>query len=97
MEYRFSGRVIEWRGPAPYYYLKVPDEESADIQEIAAMASYGWGVIPVVARIGDIEFETSLFPKEGGYLLPLKDAVRKPQQITVDDEIIVEMAVRLRS
>ena len=97
MEYRFSGRVIEWRGPAPYYYLKVPDEDSADIHEIAAMASYGWGVIPVVARIGDIEFETSLFPKEGGYLLPLKDAVRKPQQITVDDEIIVEMAVRLRS
>ena len=97
MEYRFSGRVIEWRGPAPYYYLKVPDEDSADIHEIAAMASYGWGVIPVVARIGDIEFETSLVPKEGGYLLPRKDAVRKPQQITVDDEIIVEMAVRLRS
>ena len=41
------------------------------------MATYGWGVIPVVARIGDVEFETSLFPKDGGYLLPLKDA--RPQ------------------
>jgi hypothetical protein len=97
VEYRFSGRVIEWRGPAPFYYLKVPEEESADIREIAAMASYGWGVIPVVARIGDIEFETSLFPKDGSYLLPLKDAVRKPQQITVGDEITAEMAVRLQS
>ena len=94
MELIFAGRVIEWRGPAPYYYLPVPGEESADIREIAAMATYGWGVIPVVARIGDMEFETSLFPKDGGYLLPLKDAVRKPQQITVGDEITVEMAVR---
>ena len=96
MEITFVGRVIEWRGPAPYYYLPVPDEESADIREIAAMATYGWGVIPVAARIGDVEFETSLFPKDGGYLLPLKDAVRKPQQITVGDEITVEMTVRLK-
>jgi hypothetical protein len=93
MEFTFAGRVIEWRGPAPYYYLPVPDEESADIREVT-MASYGWGVIPVVVRIGDVEFETSLFPKDGSYLLPLKDGVRKPQQITVGDEITVEMAVR---
>ena len=96
MEFTFVGRVIEWRGPAPYYYLPVPDEESADIREVGAMATYGWGVIPVVARIGDVEFETSLFPKDGGYLLPLKDAVRKPQKITVSDEIAVEMTVRLQ-
>jgi hypothetical protein len=94
LELTFTGRVIEWRGPAPYYYLPVPDGESDDIREVAAMASYGWGVIPVTARIGEVEFETSLFPKDGGYLLPLKDAVRKPQQITVDDEITVEMTVR---
>jgi hypothetical protein len=93
MDFRFGGRVIEWRGPAPYYYLPVPEEESADIHDVAATASYGWGVIPVVARIGDVEFETSLFPKDGGYLLPLKDAVRKPQKITVGDEITVEMTV----
>jgi Domain of unknown function (DUF1905) len=96
MEYEFSGRVIEWRGPAPFYYLRLPDDESAEIREIAAMASYGWGVIPVVARIGDIEFETSLFPKDGSYLLPLKEAVRKPQQITLGDEVSVEMTVRLQ-
>ena len=96
MEFNFAGRVIEWRGPSPYYYLPVPEEESADIREVAAMATYGWGVIPVVARIGDLEFETSLFPKDGGYLLPLKDAVRKPQQITDGDEITVSMSLRFK-
>ena len=94
LELRFSGTVIEWRGPAPYYYLPVPDEESADIREVAAMASYGWGVIPVEARIGELDFETSLFPKDGGYLLPLKDAVRKPIGIGAGDEVAVQMTVR---
>jgi len=94
VELEFTGRVIEWRGPAPYYYLPLPDEEADDVREIAAMATYGWGVIPVAARIGDLSFETSLFPRDGGYLLPLKDAVRKPAGITVGDEISVEMTVR---
>jgi len=90
----FAGRVIEWRGPSPYYFVPVPDEESADIREVAAMATYGWGVIPVEARIGQVTFETSLFPKNGGYLLPLKDAVRKPQAISAGDDVSVEMTVR---
>ena len=96
MEYTFSARVIEWRGPSPYYYLPVPAEESADIVEVAAMASYGWGVIPVAARIGEVDFSTSLFPKDGGYLLPLKDAVRNPAGLDVGDEVTVELSVRLR-
>jgi hypothetical protein len=94
VDLEFSGRVIEWRGPAPYYYLPLPDEEAEDVGEIAAMATYGWGCIPVAARIGEVSFETSLFPKDGGYLLPLKDAVRKPAGITVGDEISVAMTVK---
>ena len=51
------------------------------------MATYGWGVIPVIARIGEIDFETSLFPKDGGYLLPLKVAVTRPQGIRPGDDV----------
>ncbi|MCT9080133.1 DUF1905 domain-containing protein [Streptomyces fulvoviolaceus] len=95
MRLAFTGRVIEWRGPAPYYFVPVPDAESDDIREVAAMATYGWGVIPVEARIGETSFETSLFPKDGGYLLPLKNAVRKPQGIAAGDDVSVRMTVRL--
>ncbi|MGW2707056.1 DUF1905 domain-containing protein [Streptomyces sp. NPDC001340] len=95
MDLTFAGRVIEWRGPSPYYFVAVPDEESADIREVAAMATYGWGVIPVEARIGEVAFTTSLFPKDGSYLLPLKNAVRKPQGLTEGDDVTVEMSVRL--
>ena len=95
MDLEFSGCVIEWRGPAPYYYLPLPEEEAENVREVAAMATYGWGVIPVAARIGEVDFETSLFPKDGGYLLPLKDAVRKPAGIAVGDEVAVELTIRM--
>jgi hypothetical protein len=95
VEFVFGGRVIEWRGPAPYFFVPVPEEEAEAIREVRAMATYGWGVIPVEARVGGIMFETSLFPKDGGYLLPLKDAVRKPQGISAGDDVSVEMTVRL--
>ena len=95
MELRFSGTVIEWRGPAPFYFVPVPEPESSDIREVAAIATYGWGVIPVEASIGGVRFTTSLFPRNGGYLLPLKDAVRRPHGVSAGDEVTVEMTVRL--
>lgn len=95
MDLAFVGRVIEWRGPSPYHFVRVPDEESADIRVVAAMATYGWGVIPVGARIGETAFTTSLIPQEGGYLLPLKDAVRRTQDLRVGADVEVEMTVRL--
>ncbi|WP_328540554.1 DUF1905 domain-containing protein [Streptomyces sp. NBC_00344] len=95
MDVVFAGHVIEWRGPSPFYFVPVPEEQSADIREVAAMATYGWGVIPVEARIGGITFATSLFPRDGGYLLPVRNAVRKPQGLSTGDEVTVEMAVRL--
>ncbi|MBO0916591.1 MULTISPECIES: DUF1905 domain-containing protein [Streptomyces] len=91
----FTGLVIEWRGPSPFYFVAVPEEQAADIREVAALATYGWGVIPIEAHMGEIAFTTSLFPKDGGYLLPLKSAVRKPQGLSAGDDVTVRMTVRL--
>ena len=74
MELEFGGEIIYWRGPSPYHYVPVPPEESAAIKAVSSQVSYGWGVIPVLARIDDTEWETSLFPKDGRYLVPIKDA-----------------------
>ena len=97
MELIFSGRVVEWRGPSPYYFVPVPAEESANIREVAAMVTYGWGVIPVEAQIGEVVFRTSLFPKDSGYLLPLKAAVRKQSGLTAGDDVTAKMTVSLHA
>ena len=93
MELEFSGDVFQWRGPAPYYYVAVPEEESGDIKEASAMLTYGWGVIPVRARVGETVFETSLFPREGRYLVPLKDVVRRAEGIDDGDTVAVRLSV----
>lgn len=96
MQFSFSGAVLEWRGPSPYHFVGVPDQEAEEIRGVAAAVTYGWGVVPVVARIGAAVFETSLIPRDGGYLLPLKDAVRRPQGLSVGDDVTVELDVRAR-
>lgn len=87
--------MFEWRGPAPFYFARVTDEVAAEIKEVASIVTYGWGVIPATVTIGKTSYTTSLFPKDGGYLVPLKDAVRKPEKIAVGDElrITLELAV----
>lgn len=93
MELTFSGPVIEWRGPAPYYYVAVPDDESDDIAEVANALTYGWGCIPVGARIGETAFTTALFPKDGRYLLPLKVVVRRAEGVDEGDTVTVRMTL----
>jgi hypothetical protein len=92
MEFEFEGRVVEWRGPAPFYFVAVPNEESDDIKLAAKGIEY-WGQVPVTARIRDTDFSTALFPKEGRYLLPLKNAVRKSAQIELDQIVAVELSL----
>jgi len=95
MEFEFEGPVIEWRGPAPFFFVAIPEEESADIKFAAKGIEY-WGQVPVMVRIKDTEFSTALFPKDGRYLLPLKDAVRKSAQIAEDEIVAVELSVGRR-
>lgn len=93
VELEFSGEVWHWRGPAPFHFVWVDDVGSARITAVASMVTYGWGVIPVRARIGGTTWETSLFPKDGGYALPLKAAVRRAEGVELGDEIVASMTV----
>ena len=95
MDFEFEGPVIEWRGPAPFYFVRIPEEESADIKFAAKGLEY-WGQVPVVVHIGGIEFGTALFPKDGRYLIPLKDALRKSAAIEVDQVLAVGLNVGRR-
>ncbi len=93
MEMSFAGRAFEWRGPAPHVFVPLPEEESDTIEAMKSMLTYGWGVIPVSAQIGETEFTTSLFPKDGVFLLPIKVAVRRAEGIDVGD--VVDVTMRL--
>ena len=93
MRLNFVSDMFEWRGPSPFYFVRVPDNESQMIQDVASMVTYGWGVIPVTVTIGSSTVTTSLFPKDGGYLVPIKNALRLPEKIAVGDSVHVTLSI----
>jgi hypothetical protein len=91
----FPGELVYWRGPSPYHYVAVPADGCELLHAVAPVATYGWGVIPVRVTIGETTFATSLFPKDGGYLVPVKEAVRRAERLQLGD--VVEVALSIRS
>jgi hypothetical protein len=94
MHIEFTGKIWFWRGPAPWYFVTVPAQQSRDLKAISGSVTYGWGMIPVHVRIGETGWETSLFPKDGRYLVPVKASVRKAENLEEGDEVAVRLAVR---
>ncbi len=93
MHLEFSGEILYWKGPAPWYFIAVPEEECFNLQATSTYVSYGWGMIPVTAQIGETEWTTSLFPKDGGYLLPVKARVRKAERLREGETVAVRLTV----
>lgn len=95
MEFEFIGEVWEWRGPSPFFFVTVPEEESAELEAASSLVTYGWGMIPVEATIGVTRWTTSLFPKDGLYVVPLKSAIRKAEGFGLGDSVNVRLGVAL--
>lgn len=90
---QFSGCVIEWRGPAPYLFVAVPEEHVDALRHAARIASYGWGVVPVSAEIDGFAYTTSLFPRSNGYLLPVKKTVQRATGVALGSLVAVRVIV----
>ena len=93
MDLEFSGEIWFWRGPSPWHFVTVPEDECGELEATAAFVSYGWGMIPVTARIGGTQWTTSLFPKDGRYVVPVKAGVREAERLEVGDAVTVRLAV----
>lgn len=93
MELEFSGEIWHWRGPAPFHFVTVPEAESAELADVSPLVSYGWGMIPVNVRIGRTAWTTALFPKDGAYIVPLKDAVRRAEGLALGDVVTIRLGV----
>ncbi|GAA3997906.1 DUF1905 domain-containing protein [Deinococcus rubellus] len=89
----FSGPLWFWKGPAPHYFVTVPAAECLDIKAAARLVTYGWGMIPVRVQMCQTGWTTSLFPKDGLYILPVKASVRRAENLAEGDVVTVQMAL----
>ena len=95
MDLEFRGELWFWKGPAPWHFVTVPEPQSAELEAASAMVTYGWGMIPVDATIGRTRWTTSLWPKDGQYVVPVKAWVRKAEQLELGEVVAVRLAVGL--
>ncbi len=93
MNIEFNGKIWFWKGPAPWYFVTVPEEQCGELKSVSSFATYGWGMIPVHVRIGQTRWQTSLFPKDGRYIVPIKAHVRKAEKLEAGDEVTVYLEV----
>lgn len=89
----FTGELWFWRGPAPWHFVTVPEEQCGELEAASALVTYGWGMIPVTARIGHTGWTTSLWPKDGRYIVPVKAAVRTAEGLEVGEPVTVRLTV----
>jgi hypothetical protein len=89
-----SGTIWFWHGPAPWYFVTLPEEQCEVLRAISGSVTYGWGMIPVHVWIGKTTWATSLFPKDGRYMLPIKASVRKGEQLKEGDTVTLRLEVR---
>lgn len=94
MTLEFSGPLRHWVGPAPWYFVTVPAEQCDGLRAASKFVTYGWGMLPVRVRIGNTEYETSLFPKDGRYLVPVKVRVRRAEHLEEGNEVTVRLELR---
>lgn len=94
MSIEFSGPLWHWQGPAPWYFVTVPAKQCRTLQAASKLVTYGWGMIPVHVMIGETQWKTSLFPKDGRYLVPIKASVRKAERLEAGDRVTVRLELR---
>jgi hypothetical protein len=94
LEFLFAAELWYWRGPAPYHFITVPPDAARTIQSVAADVTYGWGMIPAEVRVGDSAWSTALWPKDAGYVVPIKDRYRKAERLTLGDTVAIELTVK---
>lgn len=82
-----------WKGSdaaGRWYFITVPEEQSADIRAHAFGNPRGFRSVKVEARIEEVTWRTSVFPlNSGGYLLPVKAEVRRKADLAAGDEVTV--------
>lgn len=98
----FSGPLWQWRGkskdggptPAAWYFVTIDGDVAAGIRSAAARTA-AWGSVYVTVEVGATQWQTSLFPSKeaGGYLLPVKAAVRKAERISEGDMVTARIAL----
>ena len=94
MQETFIAQLWIWdaRKSDSWTFATVPSEQSDDLHERSGPRR-GFGSLPVEVTIGASTWRTSVFPdkQSGGFVLPIKSAVRKAEAISAGDKVEITL------
>ncbi|WP_061965369.1 DUF1905 domain-containing protein [Demequina aurantiaca] len=80
--YEFKASLWRWDvHQGVWLFVTLPNKITDEIDEEYSGLRAGFGSVKVSVSIGETTWETSVFPskEEGGFILPIKKAVRKSE------------------
>ena len=94
-ETRFEAEVVRFDSPGGWHGVFLPTDAVAEARFFGRANALG--AIAVRAQIGTSEVKTSLFPdkRRDSFLLPLKTALRRSENIKEGDRITVTLLLDL--
>lgn len=93
---QFSGELWVSPGPGGWTFITLPVGCADQIRFLTGGSkAKSWGMIKVKASIGSSTWRTTIWPDKasGSFLLPVKAAVRKAENVSTGDCVGVEMMV----
>jgi hypothetical protein len=95
IKYSFSGKLWQHPSPGGWYFVSLPKGLSKEIRQLVKWQEEGWGRLKATAKIGEMEWETSIWfdTKMNTYLLPVKGEIRKRGKLEAGKNI--EVAIRM--
>lgn len=98
LSFDFTAECWLWQAEkAAWHFVSLPHEKSEEIKffnENLSSKKRGWGAVKVLAKIGNTQWRTSIFPqKAGAYILPIKAEVRKQEKILEGNTVHVVLRI----
>jgi hypothetical protein len=96
--FEVTGKVGLWPSARPdggWHYLIVKGQAAMEIRYAALGRTGGFGSIKVRARIGQTNWQTSLFPHRdsGGFIILLKAEVRRRERIAAGKRVRLHLTI----
>lgn len=96
--WHFTAPLWRWTGgetATSWFFVTVTEALAADIRAASRARAGAWGMVKVMARVGDTRWSTSLFYSKdvGSFLLPMKASVRKAEKLVEGDAVAVQLTL----
>jgi hypothetical protein len=94
VEVSFTAELWRYDGEGGWHFVTLPPDLAADIRD--RVPRHGFGSVRVTAAVGDVRWDTSLFPESrtGSFVLPVKQQVRRANDLEAGDPVDVRLTLR---